>query len=129
MAKIIKVETAKAPKALGPYSQGVVAGEFIYCSGQIAVDPKSGLINSQGIYEETRQVLDNLTAVLLAAGSGLDRVVKVEVYLKNMADFKIMNEVYGEYFKLEPLPARVTVAVSELPKGALLEISCVAYKK
>jgi 2-iminobutanoate/2-iminopropanoate deaminase len=129
MSKIIKIETKKAPKAVGPYSQGIIAGNFIFCSGQIALNPKNGEIIIGGVREQTKQVIENLIAVLTSAGADLSMVVKTELYIKSMTDFQIVNKVYSEYFKTEPLPARVTVEVSNLPKEALIEISCVAYKK
>ncbi len=118
-----------APKAVGPYSQAVIASNYIFCSGQIALNAVSGLIVPGGIIAQTRQVLENLKTILSASGVELNRVVKTEIYLTNMANFSAVNEVYSEYFNSEPLPARVTVEVSKLPKDSLLEISCVAYKK
>ena len=129
MSKIIKVQTPLAPKAVGPYSQAVISSNFIFCSGQIALNAVSGLIVPGGIIAQTRQVLENLKTILSASGVELNRVVKTEIYLTNMANFSAVNEIYSEYFNSEPLPARVTVEVSKLPKDSLLEISCVAYKK
>lgn len=129
MSKIIKVQTPMAPKAVGPYSQAVIASNYIFCSGQIALNAVSGLIVPGGIIVQTRQVLENLKTILSASGVELNRVVKTEIYLTNMANFSAVNEIYSEYFNSEPLPARVTVEVSKLPKDSLLEISCVAYKK
>ena len=117
--------TDKAPKAIGPYAQAIKANGFIYTAGQIPIDPKTGNFVEGGINEQTRQVLENLKAVLAAAGSSLDQVVKATVFLKNMADFPAMNEIYGEYFG-SAKPARSTVAVAELPRGALVEIDLVA---
>ena len=119
------ISTDKAPKAIGPYAQAIKAGEFIYTAGQIPIDPQSGNLIAGGIAEQTRQVLENLKAVLEAAGSSLDQVIKATVYLKNMADFTVLNEVYGEYLGAAK-PARSTVAVAELPRGALVEIDFVA---
>ena len=119
------VSTDKAPKAIGPYAQAIKAGEFIYTAGQIPIDPQSGNLIAGGIAEQTRQVLENLKAVLEAAGSSLGKVVKATVFLKNMADFAALNEVYGEYLGAAK-PARSTVAVAELPRGALVEIDFVA---
>jgi len=119
------INTVNAPTAIGPYQQAIKAGELIYTAGQIPIDPKTGEFVSGGIVEQTRQVLDNLKAVLAAGGSSLDRVVKATVFLKNMADFGAMNEVYAEYLG-ESKPARSTVAVAELPRGALVEIDLVA---
>jgi 2-iminobutanoate/2-iminopropanoate deaminase len=129
MSKIVKVDVQTAPKAVGPYSQAIIASGFVFCSGQIAINPVSGSVVDGGIREQARQVLENLKAVLAGAGVGLDRVIKTEIYLTNIADFTVVNEIYSEYFKTEPLPARVTVEVSKLPKNSLIEISCVAYKK
>jgi 2-iminobutanoate/2-iminopropanoate deaminase len=129
MSKILKINTVKAPKVVGPYSQAVSAGKFIFCSGQIAINPVDNKMITGGIKEQTKQVLENLKAVLVHAGADLNRVVKVEIYLKNMSDFEIVNKVYAEYFKGKVLPSRVTVEVARLPKDSLLEISCMAYKK
>ncbi len=122
------VQTEKAPKAIGPYSQAVVAGDFVFCSGQIPLDPQTGELVAGGIKEQTERVLKNLEAVLGSAGSSLSKVTSVNVYLHSMADFQGMNEIYAIAFG-EHKPARVTVGVSELPKNALVEISCVAYLK
>jgi 2-iminobutanoate/2-iminopropanoate deaminase len=119
------IQTDKAPKAIGPYAQAIKANDFIYTAGQIPIDPKTGNFVEGGINEQTRQVLENLKAVLVAAGSSLDQVVKATVFLKNMTDFPAMNEVYGEYLG-NAKPARSTVAVAELPRGALVEIDLVA---
>ena len=119
------VATDKAPKAIGPYEQAIKAGDFVYTSGQIPLDLKTGNLVDGGIKEQTRQVLENLRAVLEAAGTSLDRVVKATVFLKNMADFGAMNEVYGEYLD-NAKPARSTVAVADLPRGALVEIDFIA---
>jgi 2-iminobutanoate/2-iminopropanoate deaminase len=119
------IQTDKAPKAIGPYAQAIKANGFIYTAGQIPIDPKTGNFVEGGINEQTRQVLENLKAVLAAAGSSLNQVVKATVFLKNMADFPAMNEVYGEYLG-NAKPARSTVAVAELPRGALVEIDLVA---
>jgi 2-iminobutanoate/2-iminopropanoate deaminase len=118
------VRTDDAPKAIGPYSQAMVSGGFVYCSGQVGLDPGSGQLVAGGIREETRRVLDNLAAVLKAAGSSTARVVRCTVYLKSLADFAAMNEVYGQYFPQDP-PARATVEVARLPKDALVEIDCI----
>jgi 2-iminobutanoate/2-iminopropanoate deaminase len=119
------VQTDMAPKAIGPYAQAIKANGFVYTAGQIPIDPKTGDIVSGGIASQTRQVLENLKAVLEASGSSLDRVVKATVFLRNMNEFAAMNEIYAEYFG-EVKPARSTVAVSELPRGALVEIDLVA---
>jgi 2-iminobutanoate/2-iminopropanoate deaminase len=119
------VQTDNAPKAIGPYEQAIKAKDFLYTAGQIPIDPKTGNFVEGGISDQTRQVLENLKAVLEAGGSSLDRVVKATVFLKNMADFAAMNEVYGQYLG-SAKPARSTVAVTELPRGALIEIDLVA---
>ena len=115
----------KAPAALGPYSAAVRVGELIFTSGQIPADPASGELVRGGIAEQTEQSLMNLSAVLEAAGSGLDQVIKTTCFLTDMADFAAFNAAYGKYFS-EHKPARSTVAVKALPKGALVEIECVA---
>lgn len=119
------VQTDSAPKAIGPYQQAIKANGFVYTAGQIPIDPKTGNFVEGGIDAQTRQVLENLKAVLEAAGSSLDRVVKATVFLKNMADFAPMNDVYAHYLG-GAKPARSTVAVAELPRGALIEIDLVA---
>ncbi len=129
MSKIIKIETDLAPKAFGPYSQAVIAGGFVYCSGQIGIDPENNHIVPGGIREQTRQAIENIKKVLIAAKSDLNKVVKVEVYLKNMNDFEEMNQMYAQYIgsdKRFPAPARATIGVSKLPKDVLIEISCIA---
>ena len=119
------VQTDNAPKAIGPYEQAIKANGFIYTAGQIPIDPKTGNFVEGGIAVQTRQVLENLKAVLEAGESSLDRVVKATVFLKNMADFGAMNDVYTQYLG-GAKPARSTVAVAELPRGALIEIDLVA---
>ncbi|MFA6506321.1 MAG: RidA family protein [Treponemataceae bacterium] len=118
------INTEKAPAAIGPYSQAIVAKGMVYCSGQIPLDPKTQAIVEGGIKEQTQRVLENLKAVLSAAGSSLEKAVKTTVYLSDMADFADMNAIYGQYFTGKP--ARVTVAVKGLPKSALVEIDCIA---
>lgn len=125
MAKIKPVATKKAPGAVGPYSQAIKAGGFVFCSGQIPLDPESGELIGDEVQAQTRQVLKNLAAVLKKAGSGLDRVVKTTVLLTTMDDFAAMNEVYAEAFG-DHRPARAAFAVVGLPKGALVEIEAVA---
>ncbi len=127
MSKTI-IQTDAAPRAVGPYSQAVKleGGSLIFLSGQIALDPKTGDRIHGGVVQETRQVMENLKAVLKEAGSGLDKVVKTTVFLSSMDDFGVMNEVYGEYFKEDP-PARSTIEVSRLPKGMKIEIEAVAH--
>ena len=121
------VLTEAAPKALGPYSQAIVANGMVFCAGQIPLDPATGNIVTGGIAEQTHQVLKNLRAVLKAAGSDLDRSVKTTVFLKSMDSFTAMNEVYGrpEYFGANP-PARSTVEVARLPRDVMVEIEVVA---
>ena len=119
------ISTDKAPKAIGPYEQAVRVGDLIYTAGQIPIDPKTGNLIDGGIVEQTRQVLENLKAVLEAGGASLDTVIKATVFLKNMADFAALNEVYGLYLG-KAKPARSTVAVADLPRGALVEIDMVA---
>jgi 2-iminobutanoate/2-iminopropanoate deaminase len=114
-----------APKAIGPYSQGISAGGLIFVSGQLGIDPASGELVAGGIEEQTHQVLRNISAILSAASAGLSGVVKTTVYLKDLKDFPAMNAVYAEFFD-QNLPARATVQVSALPKGALVEIDCIA---
>ncbi len=123
MKKIIS--TNEAPAAIGPYSQAVRSGSFLFCSGQIPLDPKSGQIVSGDIAAQTRRVLDNIAAVLKAEGLTFDNVVKTTIFLTDLGDFQTVNEVYGSYFKQDP-PARSTVQVSALPKGAKIEIDAIA---
>lgn len=122
------VHTDKAPAAVGPYSQAVKIGELVYTAGQIALDPATGQIVEGDVQAQTEQVLQNLQAVLKAAGSSLKNVVKTTVFLQDMGDFAAMNEVYGRYFDKKP-PARSTVQVAGLPLGAQVEIEAVALVK
>jgi 2-iminobutanoate/2-iminopropanoate deaminase len=119
------VRTPKAPKAVGPYSQAVRAGRFVFTSGQIPIDPATGALESGAIDAQTRRVMDNLSAVLEAAGATFANVVKSTVYLVDLADFAAMNAVYAGYFPSDP-PARATVQVAALPLGARVEIEMVA---
>ena len=119
------ISTEKAPAALGPYSQAIKANGFVWCSGQIPIDPATGAIHAEGIEAQARQAIGNLRNVLEAAGSGLDRVVKTTVFIRRMDDFAALNAVYAELFGASK-PARSCVEVSCLPKGALLEIEAVA---
>lgn len=118
------VFTDQAPKAIGPYSQAVRAGNTVYLSGQIPLDPKTGELVKADIATETRRVFDNLKAVASTAGDGLQDVVRVTIYLVDLGDFAKVNEVMAEYFK-EPYPARVTIGVAALPRGARVEIDAV----
>jgi 2-iminobutanoate/2-iminopropanoate deaminase len=119
------IATKDAPQAIGPYSQAIKAAGLVFISGQVAVDPATGNVISGGIAEQTERVLKNLQAILHAAGSGLEKVVKTTVYLKNMSEFTAMNEVYGKFWKSAP-PARATVEVARLPKDVLVEIDVIA---
>lgn len=121
-----KIETTKAPAAIGPYSQAVRAGDYLFCSGQIPLLPSSGEMVAGGVAEQTRQVLDNLGQVLSAAGVDFSSVVKSTIYLADLADFAVVNEIYAEYC-VSIAPARATVQVAALPKGALVEIDAIAY--
>jgi len=127
-AKIKKVETKEAPAAVGPYSQGTETESFIFVSGQLPVDPKTGQKVEEDIKVQTDRVIENLKAVLRTAGLDLSRVVRCDVFLKDMNDFKAMNEIYASKFITDPKPARQTVQVGKLPLDALVEISCIAYK-
>lgn len=120
------IVSQQAPKPIGPYSQAVRVGDFVYCSGQVPINPVSGKIEAQDIQGQTRQVLDNLRAVLIAAGLDMSKVVKTTVYMVDLKEFQEMNQVYGEYFN-EPYPARAAVQVAALPVGARVEIDAVAY--
>jgi 2-iminobutanoate/2-iminopropanoate deaminase len=119
------VRTAGAPAAIGPYSQAVRAGGFLFCSGQIPMDPSTGTLVEGGIEAQTERVLNNLKAVIAAGGGNLSSVVKTTVYLTDLGDFPAMNAVYGKFFPQEP-PARATVQVAKLPAGARIEIDAVA---
>jgi 2-iminobutanoate/2-iminopropanoate deaminase len=130
-SKIMKkkqVQTDKAPKAIGPYSQGVIANGFVFCSGQIPVDPATSELNTGSIEDQARQVLKNVGAVLEAAGSSYDDVVKCTVFLQDMNDFAKMNAVYAEFFKT-PYPARAAVQVARLPRDVKVEIEAIALVK
>jgi 2-iminobutanoate/2-iminopropanoate deaminase len=119
------IETESAPAAIGPYSQAIAAGGLVFTAGQIGLDPATGEIVPGGVAVQAERALRNLEAVLDAAGSGFDRVVKTTVYLVDMAHFPAVNEVYARHI-LQPYPARSTIAARELPKGGLVEIECVA---
>lgn len=119
------ISTEQAPRAIGPYSQAIRFGNLLFTSGQLGLDPATGELVSGGIEAETRQVLTNIKNVLLAAGSGLENVVKTTVFLKDMAEFAKMNAIYAEFFSQNP-PARSTIGVAALPKGGLVEIETIA---
>ena len=121
------LSTPHAPAAIGPYSQAVEQQGVVYCSGQIALDPASGQLVAGGTAVEAERVLENLKAVLAAAGLGFEHVVKVTIYLVDLADFATVNDIYGRYVR-EPFPARATVGVAALPRGARVEIDAVAVR-
>jgi len=122
------LQTAHAPEPIGPYSQAIQSGKLIFTSGQIAINPENNMLEQSDIVGQTRQVLENLSAILQSAGSSFDDVVKTTIFLKDMNDFPRVNEVYATWFG-SALPARSTVQVSRLPKDALIEIECVAVVK
>lgn len=122
-----EIKTGKAPQAIGPFSQAIEANGFVFASGQIALDPKTGELNAGSIEEQTRLVLNNLKAVFEAAEISLDNVLKCNVYLQDMNDYSGMNAVYGEFFN-SPFPARAAVQVARLPKNVKVEIEAVAVK-
>jgi 2-iminobutanoate/2-iminopropanoate deaminase len=117
--------TGEAPAAIGPYSQGIRSGRFLFCSGQIPLDPRSGEIVSGDIATQTRRVMDNIAAILRTEGLTFDQLVKTTIFLTNLGDFQTVNDIYGSYFKQDP-PARSTVQVPALPKGANVEIEVIA---
>ena len=121
------ISTTEAPAAIGPYSQGIAAGSFVFCSGQIPLDPATGKLISDDISLQTERVLENLVAVLGAQGIGLEDVVKTTVFMTDLGKFDEMNTVYGNYFPGDP-PARSTIQVAALPKGANVEIEAIAVK-
>ena len=121
------IDTKNAPKAIGPYSQAIIAGDYIFVSGQIGLEPLTGKLIKGGIKEQTTQTIRNIVEILNTEKIGLDMVVKTEVYLKNISDFKEMNDVYYSNFSTEPKPARQAVEVAALPMGALIEISCIVF--
>jgi 2-iminobutanoate/2-iminopropanoate deaminase len=123
-----KVNTSNAPAAVGPYSQAMIAGDFLYVSGQLPIDPKTSKILTGSIKEQTRQSLENAKAILTEAGTTLENVVKTTVFLQNMSDFADMNGVYAEFFT-DHKPARAAIEVAKLPLGADVEIQMVAYLK
>lgn len=125
MKKVIM--TPNAPKPVGPYSQAVFAGQTLYCSGQIAIDPKTNEVIKGSVQEEAELVMKNIGAVLKESGLNYEHIIKTTIFLIQMSDFAAVNEVYGKYFKSDP-PARSTIAVKELPKGVQVEIEVVAYR-
>lgn len=120
------ISTKKAPSAIGPYSQGVIVGDLVFTSGQIPLNPENGELVTE-ISKATVQVMANLSAVLEAAGSSLEKVIKTTIFLQDLNDFEKVNEIYGDYFK-DNLPARSCVQVAKLPKGATIEIEAIAIK-
>lgn len=122
-----QVFTEKAPAAIGPYSQGIIAGDFLFVSGSIGINPETGDV-IEGIENQTTQVMENLRVILQEANTNFSKVAKFTIYLQSMNDFATVNEIYGRYLK-EPYPARVTVEVSRLPKDVLVEIDAIAYLK
>ncbi len=124
--EIQKITTENAPAAIGPYSQAAVVGDFVFTSGQIAINPKTGNVEATTIEEQSEQVMQNLGAVLAAAGSSFEKAVKTTCFLANIADFAAFNGVYGKYFTSKP--ARSCVAVKDLPKGVLVEVEVIAIK-
>lgn len=124
-----EIKTDLVPKAVGPYSQAIKVGNLVFCSGQIGLDPKTNTLTKGGIEKETRQTLENLLNLLGASRLNFSNVVRVDIFLIDINDFAKVNEIYDEYFTKNPKPARQTVAVKKLPKGALIEISCIAYQQ
>lgn len=125
MKKVIS--TNKAPKAIGPYSQAILSYQTLYCSGQIAIDPKTGSLIIDNIKNETSQIMQNISAVLIAAGMNIQNIVKCSIFMKDMNDYDEINEIYSQYFTTEP-PAREAIQVSALPKNVNVEISVIAVK-
>jgi len=123
-----RISTNDAPAAIGPYSQAIAAGDLMFCSGQVALDPASGELTGADVRAQTRRALENLSAVLRAGGSSLADVVKTTVFLVDIGDFAAMNEVYGEFFAAEP-PARSTIGVAALPRGARVEVEAIAARR
>jgi 2-iminobutanoate/2-iminopropanoate deaminase len=119
------IETDDAPRAIGPYSQAIRAGDFLFVSGQIPLDPATGQLVEGGIEAQTRRVMDNIAAVLAAGEATMGDVVRTTIYLVDLADFAVVNEIYGSYFR-PPAPARATVQVVQLPRGARVEIDAIA---
>jgi 2-iminobutanoate/2-iminopropanoate deaminase len=128
MTKIVKIETKDAPGAVGPYSQAIQTDSLIFVSGQLPLDAKTGQLVKGNIQEQTDCVLENIRSILKAAGSDLSHVVRCDVFLKDMNDFKNMNEVYSSKFSTDPKPARQAIQVGRLPLDAMIEISCIAQR-
>lgn len=126
MTQIKSIQTEKAPKAIGPYSQAIKDGTHLFISGQLPIDPMTGKIEANDILGQGKQVFQNLEAILTEAGLDFTDVVRVEVFMKNLSDFSKMNEMYSTRFNHEPPPARQTIEVARLPMDALVEISCIA---
>lgn len=122
------ISTDKAPEAIGPYNQAIVYNDIVYCSGQIAIDPTTNEFVGGDIVKQTNQVFNNIKGLLQASGSDISKVVKCNVYLTDINDFSTVNEIYASYFEGTDYPARSAVEVSNLPKGALIEIEVIAYK-
>ncbi len=122
------IYTEKAPEAIGPYNQAVVVDDIIYISGQIGLEAESMEFAGNDIESQSRQVMENLKAILEEAGSSFEQVIKISIFMDDMDDFSVVNEIYGSYFEGASLPSRETVAVETLPKNALVEISCIAYR-
>jgi len=128
MMELQRITAQEAPKAVGPYSHAMVANDLVFCSGQVPLDPATGELVTGDIAAQTERILDNLAAVLAAAGSSLDRVIKTTVFLADFNDFAAMNDAYAERFG-EHRPARSTIGVAALPRGARIEIECVALRR
>lgn len=123
---IKRINTEKAPAAIGPYSQGVAANQFLFVSGQLPIDPATGNMAAENVAAQAKQSLQNLSHILEEAGASLENVVKTTVFIQNMEDFGTINEVYAQFFRGDALPARSAVEVAKLPKGALVEIEAIA---
>lgn len=129
MKQTKKIHCNGAPEAIGPYSQAILAGDFLFVSGQLPLDPATGKLVEGDIGAMTHRVIDNLAAILEAAGFSLEHVVKTEVFLQDLADFQAMNRAYAERFSFDPAPARQAIQAAKLPLNARIEISCIAYRK
>jgi 2-iminobutanoate/2-iminopropanoate deaminase len=124
---MIKIETENAPKPIGPYSQAIRTGQYLFVSGQLPINPKTGKVEETTIEGQTRQVLENIKAILLTAGCDFDDVARTEVYLQDLQDAPAMNPIYAEYFSSDIKPARHTLQVARLPLDVRIEITCIAY--